>query len=55
MWSNADDATFDHDYYLQNHIHMLGEFLGDKLKKVEVARGVGGLKPGAPPPYVAII
>jgi hypothetical protein len=54
MWSNAVDATFDHDYYLQKHIPMLGELLGDKLKKVEVASGIGGLEPGAPPPYVAI-
>jgi uncharacterized protein (TIGR02118 family) len=54
MWSNADDATFDHDYYLQKHIPMLGELLGDNLKRVEVARGIGGLAPGAPPPYVAI-
>lgn len=52
--SNADDATFDQDYYLQKHIPMLGELLGDKLKRVEVARGIGGLEPGAPPPYVAI-
>jgi len=42
MWSNADDATFDHDYYLQKHIPMLGDLLGDKLKRVEVARGIGG-------------
>jgi uncharacterized protein (TIGR02118 family) len=28
--------------------------LGDTLKKVEVDRGIGGLQPGAPPPYVAI-
>ena len=54
MWSNADDATFDHDYYLQKHIPMLGELLGDKLKRVEVVRGIGGLEPVAPPPYVAI-
>jgi len=54
MWPNSDDATFDHEYYLQKHIPMLGELLGDKLKRVEVDRGVGGLEPGAPPPYVAI-
>jgi uncharacterized protein (TIGR02118 family) len=54
MWPNADDATFDHDYYLQKHIPMLGELLGDKLTRVEVAKGIGGLEPGAPPPYVAI-
>ena len=33
---------------------MLVELLGDTLKKVEVDRGIGGLQPGAPPPYVAI-
>ena len=53
MWPNSDDATFDHDYYLQTHIPMLVELLGDTLKKVEVDRGIGGLQPGAPPPYVA--
>ncbi len=54
LWSSADDTTFDHDYYLQKHIPMLGELLGDKLKRVEVVRGIGGLEPGSPPPYVAI-
>lgn len=33
---------------------MLVELLGDTLKKVEVDRGIGGLQPGAPPPWVAI-
>ncbi len=54
MWANGDDATFDEDYYLQTHIPLLVELLGDALQKVEVDRGVGGLGPGAPPPYVAI-
>ena len=54
MWPNGDDATFDHDYYQNKHIPMLGELLGDKLKRIEVDRGLGGLDPGAPPPYVAI-
>jgi uncharacterized protein (TIGR02118 family) len=54
MWPNSDDATFDHDYYMETHIPMLVELLGDALKNVEVDRGIGGLQPGAPPPYVAI-
>lgn len=51
LWSNADDAIFDHDYYLQKHIPMLGELLGDGLKSIEVVKGIGGLEPGSPPPY----
>lgn len=54
MWPNTDEATFDYDYYLQKHLPMVEELLGDKIKRVEVARGVGGLAPGAPPPYVTI-
>jgi uncharacterized protein (TIGR02118 family) len=54
MWPNGDAVTFDHDYYLQTHIPMLVDVLGDKLKKVEVNRGMGGREPGSPPPYLAI-
>ena len=46
MWPKSDDATFDHDYYLQTHIPMLVELLGDTLKKVEVDRGSAGSSPG---------
>jgi uncharacterized protein (TIGR02118 family) len=49
-----DGRGVDHDYYVQTHIPMLVEVLGDKLKKVEVNRGMGGREPGSPPPYLAI-
>ena len=35
MWPNADNATFDYDYYLQNHLPMVEELLGDNIKRVE--------------------
>jgi uncharacterized protein (TIGR02118 family) len=54
MWPNSQEAAFNHDYYMQNHIPMAVELFGDKLKKVEVDRGVAGLGPGSPPPYAAI-
>ncbi len=54
MWRNGEDAAFDHDYYLGTHIPMLRELLGERLKGIQVDRGLGGLEPGAPPPYVAI-
>jgi hypothetical protein len=30
MWPNSDDATFEHDYYLQTHIPMLVECSGTR-------------------------
>lgn len=54
MWPNGENASFDHDYYLGKHIPMLAKLLGDKLKKIEVDRGMGGREPGSPPAYVAI-
>jgi uncharacterized protein (TIGR02118 family) len=54
MWPRADGATFDYDYYLQKHIPMVEELLGEDVRKVEVARGIGGLAPGAPSPFLTI-
>jgi uncharacterized protein (TIGR02118 family) len=54
MWPESEEAPFNHDYYLEQHIPMAVELFGQQLKKVEVDRGVGGLGPGSPPPYAAI-
>ena len=54
MWPNSEEAPFNHDYYLDNHIPMAVELFGEQLKKVEVDRGIAGLGPGSPPPYAAI-
>jgi hypothetical protein len=36
----------------RRNAHLLSGLLGNQ--KLEVDRGIGGLEPGAPPPYVAI-
>jgi uncharacterized protein (TIGR02118 family) len=54
LYPSGDDATFDHDYYLNKHIPMVADLCGDKLKEVHVDRGLGGRTPGAAPPYVAM-
>lgn len=54
LWSNGENANLDQEYYLNKHIPMLRELLGDRLKKVEVHRGLGGLAPGSPPPYLVM-
>lgn len=54
LWANGENARLDQEYYLQKHIPMLRELLGDKLKKVEVERGLGGLEPNSPAPYLVM-
>jgi uncharacterized protein (TIGR02118 family) len=45
---------FDHDYYVNNHMKMVQDRIGDALLKFEVDRGVAGGAPGSPAPYAAI-
>jgi uncharacterized protein (TIGR02118 family) len=54
LYPSGDDVTFDHQYYLDSHIPMVADLLGDKLKDVTVDRGLGGGAPDAAPPYVAM-
>jgi len=54
LYPSGDDATFDHQYYLDSHIPMVAGLLGESLKDVTVDRGLGGGAPGAPPPYLAM-
>jgi uncharacterized protein (TIGR02118 family) len=54
LYPSGDEATFDHDYYVDKHIPMVADLLGDKLREVTVDRGLGGREPGAPPPYLAM-
>jgi uncharacterized protein (TIGR02118 family) len=54
LYPSGEGATFDHDYYVTQHIPMVADRLGDKLKGVSVDRGLGGREPGAAPPYLCI-
>lgn len=54
LYHGGDDVSFDHDYYLNKHIPMVAEKCGDKLKDVQVDRGIGGREPGSPAPFVAM-
>ncbi|UGS36990.1 EthD family reductase [Capillimicrobium parvum] len=53
LYPNGDGITFDHDYYVQTHMPLVQDRLGDALKGVGVDRGVGGVGPGEPPAFVA--
>jgi hypothetical protein len=33
MWPNSEEAAFNHDYYLENHIPMAVEFSANNSRK----------------------
>ena len=45
---------FDMGYYVDNHVAMVKEKVGDALLKVTVERGLGGPGPGMPPVYTTM-
>ena len=45
LYPSGDDATFDHQYYLDTHIPMVAGLLGEKLKDVTVLRADYGALP----------
>lgn len=53
MYPKQDGGNFNYDYYLQTHMPLVQERLGDTLKNVEVYKGVSGAG-GAPEPYVTV-
>ena len=54
MYPNASDARFDMTYYLDRHMPMVRDLMGDVLKGINVEQGLAGGQPGAPAPYVAL-
>ena len=48
------DSEFNWDYYMNNHIPMFQEKLGDAIKGVTIVKGLGGAAPDSPPTYAAM-
>jgi uncharacterized protein (TIGR02118 family) len=54
MYPNEPGKKFDMDYYLNKHITMVNDTIGDLgLVRTEVDKGIGGMQ-GSPSPFVAI-
>lgn len=47
-------GKFDADYYAAKHMPMLAEKVGSALLKYEIDKGIAGLVPGQPAPYVGV-
>ena len=54
LYPNEEGKKFDMDYYLNSHIPMVQEKLGDTLKGGAVDQGLGGAEPGSPATYVTM-
>lgn len=54
MYPNSDGATFDMDYYANEHMPMVAGLFGDALRKLEIDNGIAGRTPDEPIPYAAI-
>lgn len=47
-------GKFDAEYYASKHMPMIKEKVGDALLKYEIDKGVAGMAPGTPAPYIGI-
>lgn len=54
MYPNSDGLRFDMDYYLNSHVPMVGDLLGDALKGASVDAGIGGGDADTAAPYAAM-
>jgi len=54
LYPTGEGKTFNMDYYLNNHIPLVEELLGDALKAATVEKGLGGGAPGSTAPYAAM-
>jgi uncharacterized protein (TIGR02118 family) len=54
MYPAGEGSTFDMNYYLNTHIPLFKKRMGTSAQNLKVLRGVQGLMPGSPAPYVAI-
>lgn len=50
----GEGKTFDMDYYVDKHMAMAAELMGDSLKAMVIDKSLSGATPETDPPYVAV-
>jgi len=55
LYPHAEDCNFDMDYYVNRHLAMIRQVLGESLRKLEIDEGVSGPVPGSTPTFVAAV
>jgi uncharacterized protein (TIGR02118 family) len=53
LYPYSPDVRFDHDYYRDHHLPMVKEYMGERLLRYSIERGLGGAAPNEPPVYIA--
>lgn len=54
LYPNGEGKNFDMNYYLNTHVPMVAELLGESLKGATVEKGLGGATPGSPATYAGM-
>ena len=54
LYPNKAGSRFDHGYYKDKHMPLVKARMGAACKFYTVDKGLGGERPGDPPPYVAM-
>ncbi|MGR4869497.1 EthD family reductase [Variovorax sp. LARHSF232] len=55
IYPNDEGSTFDMDYYIDKHVPLCQQLLGEALLKVEIDEGLSGAAPDSRPPFVAAV
>ena len=54
LYRNTQGSRFDMDYYVNIHMPISIQMLGDALRGVTVEHGLSGMKPESKPAYIAM-
>src|SRR3954462_5241868 len=54
LYPNAENKTFDMDYYEKKHMPMMAGLLGKNLNLYEIDKGIAGRTPNDKVPFVAV-
>jgi uncharacterized protein (TIGR02118 family) len=54
LYPTTEGDSFDMDYYVNKHMTMVADRLGDALKGMSILEGIGGGQPGQPAPYACV-
>ncbi len=55
LYPNSEGKRFDHDYYSNSHIAMIADKVGPAMIRCEIDKGLAGMPPGVPAPFVAAV
>jgi uncharacterized protein (TIGR02118 family) len=55
LYPNDEGSTFDMDYYVDKHVPLCRQLLGEALRDVEVDEGLSGAAPDSRPAFVAAV